>query len=181
MKFSLEKDYIGAVSLPEKFLSEKMNELDFSELKAYLKICLFCRQNKDEELSVLASATQINESEISDVVSSLEKKGLIKATQDGIVLVGENNSVKKSYEPQDFSADESNDIKMISAAAEGKELIMEQNKNLLREKTIEFAIEISDICDEIKGCTVYKNQLIRSSSSIGANLHEYVVNISAAH
>lgn len=49
---------------------------------------------------------------------------------------------------------------------------MEQNKNLLREKTIEFAIEISDICDEIKGCTVYKNQLIRSSSSIGANLHE---------
>lgn len=118
MKFSLEKDYIGAVSLPEKFLSEKMNELDFSELKAYLKICLFCRQNKDEELSVLASATQINESEISDVVSSLEKKELIKATQDGIVLVGENNSVKKSYEPQDFSADESNDIKMISAAAE---------------------------------------------------------------
>ena len=25
---------------------------------------------------------------------------------------------------------------------------MEQNKNLLREKTIEFAIEISDICDD---------------------------------
>lgn len=49
---------------------------------------------------------------------------------------------------------------------------MEQNKNLLREETIDFAIEISDICDEIKGCSVYVNQLLRCSSSIGANLHE---------
>lgn len=49
---------------------------------------------------------------------------------------------------------------------------MEQNKNVLREETIEFAIEISDICDEIKGCSVYVNQLLRCSSSIGANLHE---------
>jgi len=51
------------------------------------------------------------------------------------------------------------------------ELIMEQ-KNLLREETINFAIEISDICDNIKGCSVYINQLLRCSSSIGANLHE---------
>ena len=49
---------------------------------------------------------------------------------------------------------------------------MEQNKNLLREETITFAIEVSDICDEIKGCSVYVNQLLRCSSSIGANLHE---------
>ena len=49
---------------------------------------------------------------------------------------------------------------------------MEQNKNLLREETINFAIEVSDICDEIKGCSVYVNQLLRCSSSIGANLHE---------
>ncbi|MBR5527957.1 MAG: four helix bundle protein [Clostridia bacterium] len=48
---------------------------------------------------------------------------------------------------------------------------MEQ-KNLLREETIHFAIEISDICDNIKGCSVYINQLLRCSSSIGANLHE---------
>ncbi len=48
---------------------------------------------------------------------------------------------------------------------------MEQ-KNLLRESTIEFAIEVSDMCDNIKGCSVYVNQLIRSSSSIGANLYE---------
>lgn len=49
---------------------------------------------------------------------------------------------------------------------------MEQNKNQLREDTIAFAIEISDICEKIKGCSVYINQLIRSSSSIGANVHE---------
>ena len=49
---------------------------------------------------------------------------------------------------------------------------MEQNKNQLREETIEFAIAISDICDSIKGCSVYVNQLLRSSSSIGANVHE---------
>lgn len=49
---------------------------------------------------------------------------------------------------------------------------MESNKNLLREETINFAIEISDICDNIKGCSVYVNQLLRCSSSIGANLHE---------
>ena len=48
---------------------------------------------------------------------------------------------------------------------------MSENKNLLREETINFAIEISDICDSIKGCSVYINQLLRSSSSIGANLH----------
>lgn len=49
---------------------------------------------------------------------------------------------------------------------------MEQNKNQLREETIALAIEISDICDNIKGCSVYVNQLLRCSSSVGANLHE---------
>ena len=49
---------------------------------------------------------------------------------------------------------------------------MEQNKNQLREDSIEFAIEVSDICEGIKGCSVYTNQLIRCSSSIGANIHE---------
>lgn len=47
-----------------------------------------------------------------------------------------------------------------------------QEKNLLREATIDFAIEISDVCDNIKGCSVYVNQLLKCSSSIGANLHE---------
>lgn len=49
---------------------------------------------------------------------------------------------------------------------------MEQNKNSLREETINFAIEVSDVCDNISNCSVYINQLIRCSSSIGANLYE---------
>ena len=46
------------------------------------------------------------------------------------------------------------------------------NKNTLREESIDFAVDVSDICDKISGCTVYKNQLLKSSSSIGANIHE---------
>lgn len=49
---------------------------------------------------------------------------------------------------------------------------MEQNKDILREESICFAIETSDICDNIKGCSVYVNQLLRCSSSVGANIHE---------
>ena len=49
---------------------------------------------------------------------------------------------------------------------------MTETKNKLREDAITFAIAISDICDDIKGCSVYVNQIVRSSSSIGANLHE---------
>lgn len=49
---------------------------------------------------------------------------------------------------------------------------MVENKNLLREESIDLAIEVSDICDNIKGCSIYVNQLLRCSSSIGANLHE---------
>ena len=49
---------------------------------------------------------------------------------------------------------------------------MEQKKNQLREDTINLAIEISDMCDSINGCSVYINQLLRCSSSVGANLHE---------
>jgi four helix bundle protein len=49
---------------------------------------------------------------------------------------------------------------------------MAENKNQLREESIDFAIAVSDTCDDIKGCSVYVNQLIRCSSSIGANIHE---------
>ena len=47
-----------------------------------------------------------------------------------------------------------------------------QNKNQLREEILEFAIEVSDICENIKGCSIYTNQIMRSSSSIGANVYE---------
>ena len=49
---------------------------------------------------------------------------------------------------------------------------MAEEKNQLREESIEFALIVSDICDSIHGCSVFTNQLLRSSSSIGANLHE---------
>ena len=49
---------------------------------------------------------------------------------------------------------------------------MNDNKNQLREDAIKFAIQISDLCDEIKGCSIYVNQIVRSASSIGANIHE---------
>ena len=48
----------------------------------------------------------------------------------------------------------------------------EPNKNQLREETIDFAIAVSDVCDNIRGCSVFVNQLLRCSSSIGANVHE---------
>jgi four helix bundle protein len=47
-----------------------------------------------------------------------------------------------------------------------------ENKNQLREESIDFAIAVSDICEAMQGCSVYVNQLIRCSSSIGANIHE---------
>ena len=49
---------------------------------------------------------------------------------------------------------------------------MAENKHQLREESIDFAIAVSDICDSIKGCSIYVNQLLRCSSSIGANIHE---------
>ena len=49
---------------------------------------------------------------------------------------------------------------------------MADNKNQLRDETIDFAIAVSDVCDNIQGCSVYVNQLLRCSSSIGANVHE---------
>ncbi|MBR3979406.1 MAG: four helix bundle protein [Oscillospiraceae bacterium] len=46
------------------------------------------------------------------------------------------------------------------------------DKDQLREDSVTFALAFSDVCDNIKGCSVFVNQLLRSASSIGANLHE---------
>ena len=46
------------------------------------------------------------------------------------------------------------------------------NKNDLREESINFAVAVSDACENISGISIYVNQLLRCSSSIGANLHE---------
>ena len=45
------------------------------------------------------------------------------------------------------------------------------NKSI-KELAIELTVEITAICDGIKGRSVFVNQLLRSCSSIGANSHE---------
>lgn len=42
----------------------------------------------------------------------------------------------------------------------------------IRELAVDFTIEVTKVCDEIKGRDVYVNQLLRSASSIGANSYE---------
>lgn len=49
---------------------------------------------------------------------------------------------------------------------------MSADKNELREDTLTFALDISNLCEDIKGCRSYVDQIVRSSSSIGANLYE---------
>lgn len=45
-------------------------------------------------------------------------------------------------------------------------------ENVLVEKSKRFAIDIINLCENIKGSTSVVNQLIRSGTSIGANIHE---------
>ena len=42
----------------------------------------------------------------------------------------------------------------------------------IKELAVELTVEITEICDNIKGRTVFTNQILRSCSSIGANSHE---------
>ena len=42
----------------------------------------------------------------------------------------------------------------------------------IKELAVELTVEITDLCDKIKGKTVFTNQLLRSCSSIGANAYE---------
>ncbi len=42
--------------------------------------------------------------------------------------------------------------------------------NWIKEESINFAIQISDICEKIDGCSVYVNQAMLSSSLIGVNI-----------
>ena len=45
-------------------------------------------------------------------------------------------------------------------------------KDDLRDDAMDFAINVALEFENVKGISVYTNQLLRSSSSIGANLHE---------
>lgn len=42
----------------------------------------------------------------------------------------------------------------------------------IKELAIELTVEITAVCDKIKGRSVFVNQLLRSCSSIGANSYE---------
>lgn len=45
-------------------------------------------------------------------------------------------------------------------------------KKTIKELAVELVVDITNICDEIHGRSVYTRQLLRACSSIGANSHE---------
>lgn len=49
---------------------------------------------------------------------------------------------------------------------------METKDNFLLEKSKEFAIDIINLCESISSCYAITNQLMRSGTSIGANIRE---------
>ena len=44
--------------------------------------------------------------------------------------------------------------------------------NILVDLSMDFSVKIVNLCDSIKGKSVLTNQLLRSATSIGANIHE---------
>ena len=44
--------------------------------------------------------------------------------------------------------------------------------NILVELSMDFSVQIVILCDSIKGKSVLTNQILRSGTSIGANIHE---------
>ncbi len=46
------------------------------------------------------------------------------------------------------------------------------NDKTIKELAVELTVEITEVCDNIKGRSVFTNQLLRSCSSIGANSYE---------
>ena len=46
------------------------------------------------------------------------------------------------------------------------------SNNILVDLSMDFAVDIVNLCDSIKGKSVLTNQILRSGTSIGANIHE---------
>ena len=46
------------------------------------------------------------------------------------------------------------------------------SKNLVLDLSMNFAVEIVNLCESMKGKSILTNQLLRSGTSIGANIHE---------
>ena len=44
--------------------------------------------------------------------------------------------------------------------------------NILVDLSMDFSVEIVNLCDSIKGKSVLTNQILRSGTSVGANIHE---------
>ena len=44
--------------------------------------------------------------------------------------------------------------------------------NILVELSVDFSVDIVNMCDTVKGKSVLTNQILRSGTSIGANIHE---------
>ena len=49
---------------------------------------------------------------------------------------------------------------------------IDMDNRTIKELSIELTVEITSICDNIKGRSVFVNQILRSCSSIGANSYE---------
>ena len=68
---------------------------------------------------------------------------------------------------------QSNEVRLYCA----RETSISQGEIFMTEKTIkelsiDLIVEITAVCDSVKGRSVFTNQLLRSCSSIGANSHE---------
>ena len=46
------------------------------------------------------------------------------------------------------------------------------DEKTIKELAVELTVEMVEVCDKIKGRSVFINQLLRACSSIGANSHE---------
>ena len=46
------------------------------------------------------------------------------------------------------------------------------SKNILVDLSMDFSVDIVNMCDNIKGKSALTNQILRSGTSIGANIHE---------
>ena len=54
------------------------------------------------------------------------------------------------------------------------------SENLVLDLSMQFAVDIVNLCESLKGKNALTNQLIRSGTSIGANIHEANYAISKA-
>ena len=62
--------------------------------------------------------------------------------------------------------------KYIALRSNISQKVESMDNKTIKELAVELTVEITAICDSMKGRSVFVNQLLRSCSSIGANAHE---------